>query len=327
MKKVIGMLAAFSLILSLFAAGCRSEKAQAEADYYKQYVLDHMNDDFQADPVLTGISEGICLIEDPEAYDASYVNAASALLLNEDAQEIVYAKAPYERIYPASMTKCMTALLTLEHCTDLEELVKVGPEVTEGLDDNSSLAGLKEGASYSVKDLLAALLVPSGNDAANVLACYVAGSIPAFVELMNEKASELCMLNTHFMNPHGLHDKQHYTTVYDLYLLTRACIEYPVFVNTAGTEKADVSCVMADGSIVQETYVSTNSFLKGYTLPPAGITIQCAKTGYTAKAGRCLILVTKNEREETCISIMAHAETYDDLYIETNKLLDLLVRE
>ena len=309
-------------LLAVFS-GCAS--GTGVDSYYEYAVLSSLTGMEVQDLKLPGMAEDLCIIEDPSVFDTSLFEAKALGLFSEDTKEVLYAKNPYDRVYPASLTKMMTALIVIERCRDLTEQVKVGPEVSTGLTDSSSLAGLEEGASYSVEDLLYGLMIPSGNDAANVLAVHAAGSIEAFVDLMNRKAEDLGMVNTHFANPHGLHNPNHYTTVYDLYLLTRACISYPLFVRIGGEKTATVTGTYADGTAFSRSYRSTNSFLLNYTELPEGLTLRCTKTGYTAQAGRCLILVARDGEGHRYIGIVTKASTYDGLYEQMNGLLGLAV--
>ncbi|MBO7363894.1 MAG: D-alanyl-D-alanine carboxypeptidase [Lachnospiraceae bacterium] len=313
-------------VLVLGMTGCGSGSTGLKS-YYEYAVLASLDGQGQEDLKLPGFAEDLCIIEDPKLYDASLFEAKAAGLFAEDDREVLYAKNAYDRVYPASLTKIMTALIVIERCRDLTERVRVGPEMREGLTDSSSLAGLVEGAYYTVEDLLYGLIIPSGNDAANVLAAHTAGSIDAFVDLMNEKAKALGMVDTHFANPHGLHESGHYTTVYDLYLLARACISYPLFVRIGGEKTASVTGYYADGTSFVQTYKSTNSYLLNYTVLPKGLTLRCTKTGYTVQAGRCLIMVARDGAGKRYIGIVAKASTYDGLYEQMNRLLEFALEE
>ncbi len=157
--------------------------------------------------------------------------AESALLINTDTHQIVYAKNPQERMYPASITKIMTAVVLLESVEDLDATTatasSVAIDVLEGTD--SSIAGIQVGDTFTMRELLYAMMVPSGNDAANVIADALGPGIPAFVEKMNAKAQELGLENTHFTNAHELFDEQHYTTAEDIAVLAQYAMENDTF--------------------------------------------------------------------------------------------------
>jgi len=310
------------LLLSLMLSAC-SGKEEADTGYYRSEILTDLTRDVSDLEKLSGMAADRCVVVDESVFDRTLIDAGAAGLFCENTKEVLYAKKTTKRMYPASLTKCMTALLVLESGLEMSDEIRVGDEVS-GFTDASSLAGLKEGSIYTVEELLTALLVPSGNDAACALAVAVAGSVESFTEKMNSRASELGMVNTHFANPHGLHDKNHYTTVYDLYLLTRECISHPEFLRIASVAEADISGTDTAGGTEVLHFRSTNSYLRNYTIPPEGLTVRASKTGYTSKAGRCLILVTTDAEGLQYISIIMNADTYDGLYIQMNALLSVI---
>ena len=153
--------------------------------------------------------------------DGPDVKAEAYCVINRKDGSIVYSKNMDDRYYPASITKIMTALVTLEHCTDLDDTVVFNSEVMDSISSNSStlnpVAILDE--EMTVRDALFGLMLNSANECASALAVYTAGSIDAFVEMMNEKAQELGAVNTHYMNAHGLDDDDHYTTAHDMAII------------------------------------------------------------------------------------------------------------
>ena len=152
--------------------------------------------------------------------DAMDVDATAAILVDPDSGEILYEKNAHEKRYPASITKVMTCLLTLEAVErgelTLEQTVTASQAIHTGIGDNASTADIKVGEEIRIIDLLYAALIPSANEACNVMAEAVSGDINSFVELMNQRAAELGMTGTHFANTHGYHDDNHYTTAYDV---------------------------------------------------------------------------------------------------------------
>ena len=322
MKKIRRSIFCIFLSLGLFLSSCSRVK-KAERELYRSVVL---SDIFTKDRSLTlsGMAEDVCLIDGSENFDETLSKANYCGLFAEDKKEVLYEKNALKKIFPASLTKMMTALLTVENCPDLTEKVTVTEEALAGLEEGDSMADLALGGSYTVEDLLYALIVPSGNDAANVLAIHISGSIEDFTALMNERAAELCMVNTHFANPHGLHAKNHYTTVYDLYLLVRECMKYDIIRRAASADQAAVTCSVEDGTTEIQEYLSGNSYLRGFTLLPEGLSIVLSKTGYTAKAGRCLILAVQDEKGENYIAVICGIDTYNGLYEEMNGLLSMI---
>ena len=310
-----------SLVLSL--TGCRKTEI-CETDFYEQDIILPMVEGIGVDGRIPPMSDGLCVIETEEIYDPNLLDLPVAVLLSEDSQEVLYSKGAFQKIWPASMTKCMTALLAIEHFKDLDTIITAGEEVYEGIPENSSLAGLEPGMSCTVRDLLTGLLLPSGNDAANVLAKAVSGSIDEFVELMNQRALELGMINTHFANPNGLHDDRHYTTAYDLYLLMREVMQYEAFTTAAGYSESSMLVTLPDGTERRISYKSTNSYARGFTVAPEGIKYLFSKTGYTPQAGRCIIGVFADRSGKRYVAVSAGADNYDKLYLQTNAMLTII---
>ena len=149
------------------------------------------------------------------ALDDPNIRAKSSILADPETGQVFYERAADERAFPASTTKIMTALLVLKYC-ELDE-TETCLEEDMDLEPGSTLAGIKVGETLTIHDLLYCLLLPSGNEAANMLARHVAGSVDNFVWMMNQEAIVLGCTGTHFANPHGLHDENHYTTARDLY--------------------------------------------------------------------------------------------------------------
>ncbi len=204
------------------------------------------------------------------------VLASQAALLVDEAGSICYTLHADDTIYPASLIKLLTALVVVSYCPDLEQEVTVrGRTLAQLQGTGASLAGLAAGEQLTVRELLAALLRPSGADAALVLAEYIGGSEEDFVRLMNEKASQLAMTGSHFVNVSGLHDDSQYSTVSDLMRLWRAVLEQ---------DALEAIVTVANG---HERWPST---LLDYeeTLQYPGGCILGGKTGYTKQAGQCL---------------------------------------
>lgn len=170
-------------------------------------------------------------------------SSKSIYLENIDTGTVVYSKEPDTRRYPASTTKIMTYIITAEHVADLKNTyVTIKGSVLHMLDGTgSSVAGLEAKEKLSVYQLLNCLMIPSGNDAALVLADYIGdGDIDKFVGMMNDKAKELGCEGTHFSNPHGLNDPQHYTTVRDMATITKYALTLPEFLDICDTATSDV---------------------------------------------------------------------------------------
>ena len=144
----------------------------------------------------------------------------AAMLIELGSDTVLYALDMHEQNYPASLTKIMTCLLALQY-GNLNDVLTVSATALENLHESGSTADLQEGEQMTLEHLLYCTMISSANEACNVIAEHISGSVEAFVELMNTTATELGCLGTHFANPHGLHDEDHYTTAYDLSLITR----------------------------------------------------------------------------------------------------------
>ena len=150
--------------------------------------------------------------------DTLDISAESAILIDSSSEKVLYSKNENEKMYPASTTKILTAILTLENCK-LDDVVTVPYEAIITIPSGYSVAALQTGEQLTVEQLLKLMMVHSANDAANVLAFHVSGSISDFANLMNQKVADLGLTNTHFTNPSGMHVKNHYTTAHDLAIL------------------------------------------------------------------------------------------------------------
>lgn len=222
----------------------------------------------------------------PEKLQPGHLYAQSALLIDEDSGETLFSKNSKVRMYPASTTKIMTLLLGIESDIPLEQDVTVPAEAADIM-EGSSVIPVKPGDVISFKDLLYSFMLSSGNDGANAIAVLTAGSIPAFVERMNQRAEQLGMQSTHYANAHGLHDPEHYTTAQDLAVLARAAMQDDVFRDIVAQPTWTIS-VTRDGETRTAEIISRNSLLqkdeKYYYPDCTGI-----KTGHHNKAGWCFV--------------------------------------
>lgn len=221
----------------------------------------------------------------------------AAILMDNKTEKILYEKNANEKMYPASTTKILTAILTLENCS-LDEMITVSYDAVMSIPEGYSSAALQIGEQLTVEQLLQLLLVHSANDAANVLAEHVGGSVESFVSMMNTKVHELGLSHTHFTNAYGLHDDNHYTTAQDLAIIMKYCIKNEDFRKIAGS----ASCTLpATNKYGTRKYTSTNELIipnnsNYYPYLTAG------KTGYTSQAGDCLVSCSyKDDLELICV--------------------------
>ena len=215
------------------------------------------------------------------------ISAPSAILIESKTGRILYEKNSEEKSYPASTTKIMTALLTLENVEDLQSKATVSYNAVFSVPSGYSVDTLKVGEELSIEELLYALLVKSSNEAANVLAEYVAGNVDSFATMMNTRAAELGCKNTNFVNPNGIHNENHYSTAYDLSLIAKEAMKNETFRKIVST----VSHTLPSTNKYEQTdrnLITTNDLInkknKNYYEYAIGI-----KTGYTAYAKNCLV--------------------------------------
>lgn len=249
---------------------------------------------------------GCCVGVFAESAKGPDIRSTSAILLHEESGRIFYEKNADAKAYPASTTKIMTALLAVENLDP--QTILTASETAIDIDRDGSNIGLLNGEQMTVEQYLYALLVASANDAANVLAEAVAGDISSFVEKMNARAAELGMSGTHFVNAHGYHDENHYTTARDLSKLAVAVMEHDLLRQIVGTGMYEIPPtnkyteprIMANNNSLVNTYRDHRYVYEG----AAGI-----KTGHTSDAGSCLVSYAKrNGVGLFCVTLNAPVE-------------------
>ena len=215
-------------------------------------------------------------------------------LENLDTGAVILTKSAEEKMYPASTTKIMTYAIVADHVTDFDNtMVDINEAVFKDLDIESTVMGLSKhvGEKYSIRDLLYGMMLPSGNDAALVLADYVGGgSIPAFVEKMNAKAQELGCTGTNFVNPHGLHDPNHYSTAKDMATITKYAITKPDFMTITST--VSYTPARFDQPLTNTNFMMINNADTAKYYYP---NVKGVKTGYTDEAGKCLVTTASKD--------------------------------
>lgn len=268
-------------------------------------------------------AQDLCISESPTTasgkLDASAAEAAGVFHLDE--RTVPFAKNIYEKLYPASTTKILTAYVALKHA-DLTDTITISEQAASQAGD-SSVCGLHAGDRLTLRQLLYGLLLESGNDAADAIAQHISGGSESFAALMNEEAAALGATHSHFTNPHGLHDEDHYTCVYDLYLLLHAALQYEEFETISQTAKYTASYQDATGAQVTQEWETTDKFLNGEVQAPDGVTVLGGKTGTTNAAGYCLALYSKNAQNQPVISIVMKADNSEHLYALMGELLNL----
>ncbi len=246
----------------------------------------------------------------------------AAALFDVNGHTVDYAYNMHERLYPASTTKILTALTALKSCS-LDDIVTVSRSgAAASFAADASVCGLKEGDQLTMRTLLYGLLLVSGNDSAVVIAEHIAGSVEGFAAMMNEQAKELRAVNTNFTTPHGLHDENHYTTAYDLYLIFNECMKNEEFLNIISAASYTAEITGADGNLRQEAWEPTNFYARGAAELPYGATVIGGKTGYTGEAGNCLVLLNQDDENNPYISIVMGADSKPLLYEDMSAIIN-----
>ena len=256
----------------------------------------------------------ICLAENIDTTDYNpdkfVTNSDSVILMDPKTGNILYSKNAFEKKYPASTTKLMTAILTLENCK-LDDVVTISRNAIYSIPVGYSHAYLKEGEQLTVENLLNVLLIPSANDAAVALAEHIAGSVEDFSKMMNEKAKELGCLNTNFVNPNGVHDSKHYSTAYDLALIGQYAMKFEDILRIA---KISEYTLPTSNKYNKENrfFTATNGLItkddEYYYSYATGL-----KTGYTDKSGYCIVATAKKNNEEL-LEVVLDSESMEERY-------------
>lgn len=248
--------------------------------------------------------------------------AKAAILIDSSTEKILYSKNETEILYPASTTKVLSAILTIENC-NLDDIVTVPYEAISTIPSGYTVADLQVGEKLTIRQVLELALVPSANDAANTLAFCVCDSIESFADLMNKKVSDLGLTNTHFTNPSGIHDDNHYSTAYDLAMIMKYCMKNPTFRSLAGMKYCTIP---STNKYEERVFTTTNELLLRnnssnyfYEFAIAG------KTGYTTKAKNCLISVSnKDDFELICVVLSSgmYPNNLSGRFVDSKKLFE-----
>lgn len=223
-------------------------------------------------------------------------DAKSAIIINKTKNTVIASRNPDTKVYPASTTKVMTLLVAVENINDINDTFTVTYALTDPLFiRGASIAGFKNEEEVTVKDLLYGLILPSGADAAVALATKLAGSEEAFVNLMNQKAKELGLKNTHFANTSGLHDENNYTTCYDMAVILASALENDLCKTILSTKKYTTAKTPQNPDGIP---LSSTLFDYMYGTEPEIATILSGKTGFVSQSGYCIASYGKNNTND-----------------------------
>lgn len=309
------------LTASLLLTGCSQE---LENPYVPESVIASLADGIPSDQRLAEtFASNLCVIDGQAADPGAEVGAEAAAVFSLADHSVLTERHALDKMYPASMTKVMTALVAIRQ-GNLSDQVTVGQEavITES---GASLCRIKPGDSLTLEQLLYGLMLPSGNDAAAAIAVHIAGSMEAFSNLMNQQAHTLGATDTHFLNPHGLHDENHYTTAYDLYLIFQEALKEPVFRQLIAASSYTAVYTDADGNEKSQTWNNSNQYISGEQSAPDGLTVLGGKTGTTKSAGSCLIMGSMDDQQREYVSIVMKSASRSGLYQDMTNIIQKIV--
>lgn len=269
--------------------------------------------------------------EEPAEPEVFHIAAKAALLVDPDTEEVLYEQNAHEILYPASVTKIMTCLLALEAvdsgALSMDTVLTASETAISAVPPDGSNVGTKVGEELTVEELLYCIMLASANEGCNMLAEAVDGSIEAFVEHMNRKADELGCTDTNFRNTNGLPDANHYTSAWDLWLITKEARKHPDFMPIVGTTYHEVPATnMSEPRQLYNTNYLISSWRTDYYLYKGAEGI---KTGSTEAAGYCLVAsATRGDRSLLSVVLGADRVVTPDItltysFIETAKLFNL----
>ncbi len=306
------------LCLSLVACGKEVDSVANYDIYNSSFVYGITNNGTSSNVEL--FAKDLCVAGKDDlgtsAVDSQVASAAGAFNVTE--QSVVYAQSLHEKMYPASTTKILTCYVACLY-GDLDEFYTVSENAVNQASD-SSVANLKAGDVITLRDLLYGMMLRSGNDAAVAVAEAVSGSEEEFAVLMNETAQSVGATNSNFITSNGLHDDEHYTTVYDMYLILNQAITNSDFY-TIFTSKTYTANYTSQGASKTVEWTTTNQYLTGNVNTPSGFTVLGGKTGTTGAAGYCLVVLSENSDGDQIISIVFNADCRSNLYLLMSEIL------
>ena len=334
MKRLLTLILALSLSFSFclptqaqfsFQDDAVMEESTGDAEADSSGAVDGEEEDDSTDEASDASDEAKddSSADDAAAYGvdqlkgAPDITAESAVVMDAASGAVLYGKEADSKQYPASITKVMTALLAVENCS-MDDIVTFSSEAVNGIEPGSSSAGINVGAELTVEDTLYALMLVSANEAGAALAEHISGSDEAFADLMNQRAAELGCTGTHFTNPHGLPDEDHYTTAHDMALILRAAMQYDEFRKIAETdtytlEKSDTLTDTLElwnhSKIIRENSDYYYEYAEG------------SKPGYTMAARNTLVTYAKKGNVELICTILKDYGA-DQSYYDTTDLFE-----
>lgn len=311
----------FPIISSLLLCGCSRGYISSYRDNARRSFCSLTEASIEYAGFAPLYAQGMCVPGEGASLDVGSVSAAG--LFDLGSGKTLVEENITKRLYPASTTKIMTALLAIKHIRehgDADKVLKASSRVA-GLEWEAQRIGIEKGDTMTLDQALHYLMVYSANDAAILIAENVGEDYDDFIRMMNEEARRIGATRTHFVNPHGLHDNDHYTTAYDLFLIFQECIRYQEFRDLICLDYYSTVFHDRRGNIRAIEVPSTDSYLRGTVKAPAKIHVIGGKTGTTDQAGSCLIILSQDDEQREYVSVIMGSPDYERLYVSMNGLL------
>ncbi len=312
LKRHFSMLC-IALVFSVFLCGC------ADKEYAFPYKIASTEYNEFGVVVMKSFAADLCVANGDIGDSLTLSDNTCCGLFDLNNKKTLYCKNAQLQIDPASLTKVMTAIVALKNGS-LDQLLIADSDVYV-TEDGAQKVNLKEGDSMTLEQALHLLLIYSANDIAMLIAKNISGSVDAFVEQMNAEAKAIGATHTHFMNPNGLTADDHYTCVYDMYLMFNEALKYDKFNEIIRMSAYSTQYNQASGDLKDIEVKNTNGYINGNYEMPAGITVLGGKTGTTNAAGHCLIQLASDTSGNNYIAVIMRAEDTETLYREMSDLL------
>lgn len=254
------------------------------------------------------------------------LTSGAILLINVTENETIYADHVFDKMYPASLTKLLTALVVLQQ-GELTDTVAISSNAVKIADVGARVCGYAEGDIITLDALLYSLIISSGNDAAIAVAEHLGGSVDGFITMMNQEAQRIGAIHSNFVNPHGLHDDNQYTTAYDIYLVMNELLKHDKFREIISSDSYTVEYVNKNGNPLTKILNSTNTNWNDASEVPDKLHILGGLSGTTKKSGRCQVLLSKNNKEQEFISIILKASNDETMNSQAFHLLSMTISD
>ena len=319
-NKLVGILIMCLMASMLF--GC--SKAETKMPF-SDFPMDDVETGVtfsKSDGIITGFSCDVATFKDDYSDGFRLENAAAGMLVDINANKVLFAQNAFELRAPASLTKIMTAYIALKYCS-MDEIVVISTEAVNIPDPTATKLGVSAGDKMTMDQALNLCLIPSSNDIAIAIACHISGTEEEFTKLMNKEAAALGATSTTFTDSCGLGSETHLTTAYDLYLIFNEALKDQRLMDIIQKKEYQTTYKDRNDKDVSVTVRSTNLYFRGDVEMPDSITVMGGKTGTTTEAGSCLMLLAKDKVSNPYIALILGADNRDLLY---KQMTDLLIQ-